>query len=274
MADKEILDKLGKLKAHMDSCKAIGSEAEAEAFAGMLNRLLARHKLEMTDIQYSFHLKEEPVEEVIIGGEYKRSGRRWVYSKFPDVEIGKKRVEWAERLAQVIAEAHSCQMLVITGSSRLVFVGRKTDIEVAEYLFFVMMRTADTLSNKAYKRIRSQLRREANGDKQLTSALLAETHGYKQSFLLGFISRIHERFQEEKRKIEHDTSRTALIRLSYEVLAVRDYLAKKKFKGADRLSGRTKNFNEDGYEHGRKVADGLGLRANAMSAGEDQRRLK
>ena len=40
MADVKILDKIKKLHLHAESAKAIGSEAEAQAFAGMVNKLL------------------------------------------------------------------------------------------------------------------------------------------------------------------------------------------------------------------------------------------
>jgi hypothetical protein len=57
MTQEKILDKLGKIKAHMESAQEIGNEAEAQAFAAMLQSLLLKHKLEMTDIQYTNHLQ-------------------------------------------------------------------------------------------------------------------------------------------------------------------------------------------------------------------------
>jgi 1,6-anhydro-N-acetylmuramate kinase len=50
MTQEKILEKLGKIKAHMESAQEIGNEAEAQAFASMLQNLLTKHKLEMTDI--------------------------------------------------------------------------------------------------------------------------------------------------------------------------------------------------------------------------------
>ena len=35
--DNNVMRKLGKIKAHMESAKAIGSEAEAQAFAKLLH---------------------------------------------------------------------------------------------------------------------------------------------------------------------------------------------------------------------------------------------
>ena len=53
--NEKILDKLGKIKAHMESAAEIGNVAEAQVFGVMLQNLLAKHKLEMTDITYNCH---------------------------------------------------------------------------------------------------------------------------------------------------------------------------------------------------------------------------
>lgn len=39
MSDEKILEKLSKIKMHMESAKEIGSEAEAQAFATMTQEL-------------------------------------------------------------------------------------------------------------------------------------------------------------------------------------------------------------------------------------------
>jgi hypothetical protein len=274
MADEKILEKLGKIKAHMESAKEIGNEKEAEAFASMLNNMLARHKLEMTDIQYTSHLKEEPVETQLCGGglDY-RDGKKF-YKNYPDVEVVGRRIDWVEDLAGVIARAHSCETLIHTGLSAVTFVGRKSDIAVAEFLFITMMRTAESLAHKEYMKLRRQLRREANGDKHLTSALLAETHGYKSSFLSGFILRLAQRFREEKKKMEHDFTGTALMRINKEALAVREYIQNQKNIKSAPAIGQNKGLNDLGYQRGKEVADSLNLKANAMNGGAETPALK
>ena len=49
-----------------EGAKAIGSEAEAQAFAEMLQKLLMDHKLEMTDLEFEEMEKEQPVERHMI----------------------------------------------------------------------------------------------------------------------------------------------------------------------------------------------------------------
>lgn len=268
MTDTKILDKLGKIKAHMESAQAIGSEQEAQAFAAMLQTLLAKHKLEMTDLQYSQHLQDEPVEETRVGeGIQYKDGKR-VYVKYPDVEVSRKRTEWIERLARVIAEAHSCEILVSTGGG-LWFVGRKSDTQVAEYLFITMLRTAEKLSHKAYKKLRAQCRARDNGG----GAFLSETYGFKDSFLVGFTTRLMQRFEEEKRKIEHDTTGTAMIRLNKEAVAVRNYIDQNRTKKAKSIGGRS-DFNAEGYKRGKETADGLRIDSNAVTSSQANKQIR
>jgi len=64
MTDKDkILDKLAKIKRHMESAQAIGNEQEAQAFAAALQTMLLNHKLEMTDVEYASEMKDEPIVE-------------------------------------------------------------------------------------------------------------------------------------------------------------------------------------------------------------------
>src|SRR5580765_1386059 len=225
MPDEKILEKLGKIKAHMESAQEIGSEAEAQAFATMLQNMLLKHKLEMTDIQYSSHLKEEPVEETWVGKNgYEYKGRQRFYKDYPDVEVTHRRSEWTENLMSVICDAHSCSFMVLRSSSQLCIVGRKSDAAVVEFLFITMLRVAEKMCHQEYMKFRRQCRKQGGDDKYLVADLLSQTHGFKSSWLSGFTTRLHQRFEEEKRKMEQNNSGTALARINKETLAVREYL--------------------------------------------------
>lgn len=274
MTEEKIIDKLNKIKRMADSAKKIGNEEEAQAFATMLQRLLAKHKLDMTDIQYDEHIKEEPVGEYECGGGPMRThDGRVVYKDFPDVEITSKRTEWVESLAGVIAAAHSCAIMVASHTSRVWFVGHKSNCQIVEYLFVTMQRAAESISHKEYKKFRAQCRAEDNGG----GAYLYRTHGFKASFLTAFIMRLAARFEEEKKKIvdefnaTHAGSSTALVRVNKEALAVRQYLDKraeeKKTKPAASLRGQREG-NSEGYARGRAFADSIRLDANAVKAGQ------
>jgi hypothetical protein len=294
---KKVLERIGKLKAHMDSAKDLNNEAEAQAFASMIQQLLMKHKLEMTDIQYTAHVKDEPVEEHLVGGDWDYVNRKRVMKDFPDVEIFKRRVKWMEDLGSVIADAHNCSMLISQMSSQIWFVGMKSNIAVAEYIYITMLRTIDKLSHKEYMKFRRECRaRDGGGGK-----FLRETWGFKQAWIDGFITRLAQRFRDAKAKMEQDNSGTALVRINKEALAVRDYLKAKfghKFvgekKGLCQVPGCLKpekdpihqhkpakalrdrdSWNSEGYRRGRKKADEMNLDANAFEGtGGDTKELK
>lgn len=275
MPDEKILDKLGKIKAHMESAKAMGSEAEAEAFAGMLNNLLTKYKLEMTDIQYSDHVQEEPVESYWTGGGVCYEGlNKRVYKNYPDVEVPRRRNENCERLAQVLAGYHQCGVMVAERTAAICFVGRKSNVMIVEYLYITMLRVSTTLVDKEYKLLRGRLRREADrlapGDEFFMSTHLRKSHGYHQSFMEGFIGRIHRRLEEERQKM-FDGASAALVRLSSDALAVAAFM--KGATQARELPQGNSRFNALGYTRGKEVADGLNIKANAVETREE-RRLK
>jgi hypothetical protein len=264
MTQEKLLDKLSKIKNHMESAKEIGNEAEAQAFATMLQNLLIKHKLEMTDVEYANHTKEEPIEEVSFGGFVTRVDGKRVYEKYPDLEVKRRRVEWMERLAGVLARAHSCEILISPGSSRIWFVGQKSNVQVVDYLYATMLRTAEKLADKEYVRYFYQCRDE--GD-------VTRARGFRPSFLEGFVSRLFQRFEEEKRKMYGDSTGVALVRVNKEALAVRNYLDQKKGgKKAAGLNG-SNNFNREGWKRGQATADGLNLRANAVREGQPNRQI-
>jgi hypothetical protein len=273
MTDQEkLLDKLGKLKRMADGAELLGNEEEAQAFAAMLQRLLIKHKLQMSDVQYDAHLKEEPVEEFPCGGgKFVCKGKQRFYEKYPDVEVVARRIEWIENLAGVIAQAYSCRILIVKGRSTVYFVGRKSDVQIVEYMFITLQRTAEKIAHSEYKKFRHQMRKLDGGG----GAFLHRTHGFKGSFLEGFVMRLMQRLNEEKRKMEQDNSGMALMRINKEALAVNQYIDDKyKDKKPATSLARNKGFNREGYERGKKLADGMNLNANAVQAGQPNKQLQ
>lgn len=90
ISDKQkLLDRVRKLHAKAESAKALGSEAEAASFAAAVSKMLAKYKLDMSELEFSQMEKAEPVGEGYVAGEGKRT-----------------RQLWAEVLAAVVADAH------------------------------------------------------------------------------------------------------------------------------------------------------------------------
>lgn len=220
--NENVMRKLGKIKAHMESAKQIGSEAEAQAFATMLNQMLLKHNMDMSEIQWEAEIKDEPVDMYPIGGNITWVDGKCVLADYPDIEIKSKRTKWAEELAETIASAHACRVLVAThGSSRLWFAGRKSNVAIAEYMFIVMYRTIESLSWKEYKTFRNKVKWA-----QRSAAFIdmSETYGYRDSWIDGFITRLNHLFYLERQKMETPgDGSTALMRIDKDKQAVAKY---------------------------------------------------
>jgi bifunctional DNA-binding transcriptional regulator/antitoxin component of YhaV-PrlF toxin-antitoxin module len=255
MTQDKIIEKLAKIKAHAESAKAIGNEEEAKAFAAMLQNLLLKHKLGMTDVEYAAEMKDEPIIEKWPDTELSYESRRRVYKDFPDVEVVNRRREWAEELAGIVADAYSCIALVVKGNSIVIFVGHRSNVAICEFLFLSMLRVADKLSANAAKAYRAEYRAKYGSGNT--------PKGYRESWLMGFCTRIAQRMKEERDAFGAKPGQNmALVRVNKEAIAVRDYTEKHYGKEATRLN-QQKHHNSDGYEDGKAAANKININVNA-----------
>ena len=173
------------------------------------------------------------------------------------MEAVNRRRAWAERLASIIARAYACRILVVSGRSYIIFVGHQSNAVVCEYLFLTMVRAAEKMSDNAAKAFRSQYRAEhGTGDTPT---------GYRDSWLMGFATRIAERLEAERdsfAKVESQS--TALVRVNKEAIAV-DSFMNDKYKNKANSIGGNRGFNRDGYEQGKKAANAINIRNNTPS---------
>ena len=243
MIKDKILDKLAKIQAHAESAAEIGNEAEAQAFATMLQQLCLKHKIAMTDIELQEQDDTEPIEE-----------REMDYAK-GGVKLKRTRNAWQEQLMRIIARAHFCRFLVMTGTSRLILVGRDSDAAVAEYLFMTLSRT---LSKMAQQASAKEYR------KYYKTGMTSKMKGYKQSYINGFISRLGRRFDDERQVVESSTS-TALVRVERADEEVQDFM--QKYKSNARSLSQNVEFNLAGLRAGRNAANAVNLKGNGIQAG-------
>lgn len=251
---EKVIDKLKKIKAMADGAAAIGSEAEAQAFAEMLQRMLLAHKLEMTDIEFAKMEQDEPVIQ-----------RDMVYPPNPEAarqygNVRKTRVAWMERLAGVIARAHFCSIVVYKGTSRLALIGRPDDIMVAEYMIIVLQRAADRLGYLAKQTYKKEL---ADAGKSVDLA-----KGFRESWVTAFTARLADRYEAERRAQTGQS--TALVRVNKADAAVKDFIRQQRERGrlgkSSSLQGRAAHHHV-GHERGRAAADAVDLRANGLKSG-------
>lgn len=249
-----IVEKLQMLKAKADSAKSIGELQEAEIFAAKVQELLLKYKLDMTEIEY--HQKEE--NEPIVDKRFNFSDN--------DLKYRGRRVHWIETLAQCIAEAYQCRILVYRGTANFLFVGTKRDIELSEYMFITFYTVAERISKREYMKFRRTLRNGAGS--------LQEASGYRNSFLEAFVSRLWQRFNEERNSINKEySSSTALMRINTSIARVSDFIDSNYKLKHDHGTRPNQNFNHQGAQDGRKAADSLSLRANAMRSGNGTKQI-
>lgn len=257
---EKLLDKLAKIKRMADGAKAIGSEAEAQAFADALQRMLLEHKLEMSDIEFDTMEKDSPVERHHID-----------YAKY-NLKVKKTRVAWMEELAIIVARAHFCKILVQPGSSRITLVGRREDCVVAEYTLITLQRAAETISARAYDAYRNEERRNqiaAFGEAGKHGSM-PHTFGFRESFIGAFISRLRERLKNTAENAASASS-TALVRVNRSTAAVEAYIASLHTGKASGLS-RVSQSHGEGIKRGRAAADAIEFRKGVSTTTRGQLR--
>lgn len=136
MRGNDVLELLRKLVSHERSARDIGNIQEADAFAGKIQELLSKHKLGMSDVEFADREANEPIE--------------WLYVDPQEAGYGrnkKGRVPWQIYLANSIADANTCRV-VLAGGNRLYFVGRTSDRELCKMFFLYLLELAKELAEK------------------------------------------------------------------------------------------------------------------------------
>ena len=235
MTTDKVLDKLAKLRAARDGEAQLGNTAAAEAFAGMINTLLLKHELSELDIP--LNVVEDPIIELMVD-------QRAHGIKFSGVRVG-----WQEVLAQIVAKAHMCKILVHPRTNFITLVGTKTNTTVAEYAYGVLVTAADKMANRARQTYWNEHRNDPD----------FESGNYRQAWLTGFIQRIAERFEEARRQEVQASSNssTALVRLNQQLVRAQAHIDEKYKKKASTVHLQT--GLRSAKEAGRKAADDMAI---------------
>jgi hypothetical protein len=193
VTEKELgmIDKLNKLIAHEKSARKIGNVAEAEAFAAKIQELLFKHKLDMTDLEYSEDEANEPVDAEFVS-EYDLTGTR----RNTDKSQG-----WVGVLINAVAKANFCRAIGSRKGNGTTLVGQPTDRATAKALFKYLYDTcieaapAHTLAHCGYWADPQEKRR------------------FNKGFKFGFACAIAERLAVEKSKLKAGAQQQGLIRI-------------------------------------------------------------
>jgi hypothetical protein len=258
MNEDRIIDKLVKLKSHMESAKKLGSEEEAYAFAQKIQELLTDYKLDMTDVELAQIDRENPVDKELVTPDAMHQA---------GVRPRLRRIKWMEMMAAGVAAGHYCRFLVYGGSSLISFVGRKTDTQIASYMYLTLCRAAEELADKAY----AQRWKELSVMSDVRFA-----RGFRKSFLTGFAQTIQKRYVERRNskryEVEMNSDSRAIIRLDSSKLAIERFFEEAKIKSASKLTQRS--VEAIGFRRGVEAGKAVNLDNNALGGKTNVKRLE
>lgn len=250
-----VVSKAQKLLAKANSLKDMGSVEEAALFAAKVQELLELHKLSMSDLEIDLQDKTEPVGK----GE-------WVLAAGFDRDKH-VRYAWVETLADAVARAHFCRILVNANSTKVRFVGRPTDRYIAEWVFGQLTAVGSRLAKLDRGRHRAQVRREYKEQWNVEAPddyVRRRMKGFRESWQLAFAYTIAKRYQDEERarRAAYDERCTALV--VREDAAVAQFMA-----GFGTISPYAKMKETDtphgaGYDAGVRAGKAVAIRANVV----------
>jgi len=236
MSSDKLISLIAKLKAHEQSARSIGNQAEAEAFAAKVTELLTAHKLTMTEVEYQSQEKSNPLGRT---NTHRNGG-----SAVPQSSI---------RLAQGIANHTFCKVLLVSGVNQVIFIGREVDRMAATELF-------QTLEKASWSIARKEWRQHYPGEKFHTGPFAIQ---WAKSFLTGFsvgvATRLSNQFADQKAQASSEATGLML----REAFALQEYIdnTMKVKPGSGRKDVGT---NSDAYYRGKEH----GMNANVNKSNQ------
>jgi len=247
MGKDKIIDRLRKLHAHYESSKSIGNEAEAMAFLGKFNELMTEHKLSMEEVTVEQRDREEP-----LGEEYvKPFGKR-------------ARIGWVEHLAEYVARAYFCRILVVSGSDTIIFVGRETDRKMCSYVFSKLVNFVKDEADRATRKARYQAWVDAG---KPSGGAGPAARGFRESFIAGCVRRIRERLAELRAQEEKTHGNAYSLVVQRSTMEVTKFIEQMPGLSTARSSSMRSGNHAGGYAAGRAAGDRANIAADGLGGG-------
>lgn len=252
------LDKIRKMKRMMEGAK---TEGEAQQFAAMMQRMMLQHNIGMTDVEVDRMEADEPVEE------------HWFNPEGPGVKSKRTRSYWMEDLAAIVARAHFCDIAVNEKTNNIMLIGRRSNIEVAEFMVVTLSRLVHKMALREWWK---EWRKRGGEDSyEENRRVREELKGFRVSYVKSFTQRLAERYAEERRKATQgpEATSTALVRVNRAEAATKAFMLN-KFKDSKPAKEITKfkdTVHGAGWRAGRDAADAidLGTHGKAVKTGKD-----
>lgn len=196
------------------------TEAESQSAMLMAQKLMAKHGLDMADVDTEGEESKEVVHEGVTPIE--------------------KTIWWKKSLANVVAENFKCICYISTyrgrGGSKIVFLGLKSDVEIAKEVFNFAV---DSIVYHTEKYARKKMRSEGYTD----------TRGLRNDFMKGYIRGLRDKFEEQKKQCEELA--LALV-IDKEVQEEAENMNFKKGRRSDVSSSGNQQAISSGYNQGKQ----------------------
>lgn len=220
--DNQIIEKIKKLMAHAESAKAMGSIAEAEAFASKVQKLLNEYNLSKSDLT-----EDEAFAEIVHDD---------MPAKVPGIG-GRSSYD----VMAVIAKFNWCKAYTMGSASnnKMIIVGSPENIGVCRYIHSVVMNAFLNVGKEKYKEYA----------KSTISPVGKDT--FMRTFLKGCADGLHLKFKAEREEFEKSNQNsTAIIRTNEVVIT--DYVSR-NWGGSG--TGRRTNYSNAGgaYSSGKET---------------------
>lgn len=189
----KLLEKLRKLMNLKESATSLGNKGEANAAAAGITRLLMEYNLTEEDIPAEEKLKNPIVMEMI---PYK-------------TEVSGS---WYSALISTLCEFNMCRPLILCTPSysgrskrdKFEIIGRKKNVEVVLYLISFLLNQFIMIGKRDYSSYKHACIWQYDTPPKSLNA-------YLKSFLYGCVMGLHEKFKEEKKRLEDQSDITALV---------------------------------------------------------------
>lgn len=226
---EKIIDKIRKLLAHKESAEKIGSIKEAEVFAARISKLLSDYKLEMSDISNNQKVEEEIEKE-------------YVDLNNLDIPETLRKDELLVTLAYIIAKANFCIVVSTHKSNRFYLIGKKTDKQIAIYIFHLLYRASREMAEAEYRR--EYYKHKIRGEEE-------KMKGFKKAFLHGFNLAIHERLKRQEAERTQEEGLILKSELDKVIKWTHQHMKTKESSSKLNISNET--AKNRGYSYGKSI---------------------
>ena len=239
--DNAMMTTLRKLITHEKSARSIGSIEEAESFAAKIQELMFKHKLAMTDVEYS---EQENIEPVL--SEFVREGELTGCAR-----SGRRAESWVWILMGAVSRANFCRACGMSGGGHSFFVfGRASDRAATKamfrYLYEACLEAAPVHTE----------RYQPTDLEKMWATNAALKRRFSQGFKLGFASGVAIRLRSQVVALRAGAGERGLMRIDR---LAREVDAKAENFGPLHSRRVTAIRGGSGYETGKAYGGAIGI---------------